>query len=118
MQWASRINHAYQVLKSPVTRAAYLCELGGQAIDAENNTKMDTAFLMKQMQLREALDQARSQPELLPALYDQINREQASLESVLSELLDQKQDFLHASEKVRELMFIAKIHREIKLLMV
>jgi GNAT superfamily N-acetyltransferase len=41
MQWAVRVNEAYQRLKDPLTRAAaYLCELRGVPIDAENNTAM------------------------------------------------------------------------------
>ena len=35
MQWSVRINEAYQRLKDPVRRAAYLCELHGAEVDAE-----------------------------------------------------------------------------------
>ena len=51
MQWAVRVNEAYQRLKDPLTRAAYLCELRGMPVDAERNTAMPGAFLMQQMQL-------------------------------------------------------------------
>ena len=43
MQWSARINEAYRRLKSPLQRAAYLCELNGAPIDAENNTAMPPA---------------------------------------------------------------------------
>ena len=55
MQWSVRINEAYQRLKDPMQRAAYLCELHGAPIQAENNTAMPAAFLMQQMEWREAL---------------------------------------------------------------
>jgi molecular chaperone HscB len=59
MQWSVRINEAYQRLKDPLKRAAYLCELGGAPIGAEDNTAMPAAFLMQQMEWREALDEAQ-----------------------------------------------------------
>ena len=45
MQWAVRVNEAYQRLSHPLSRAAYLCELRGVPIAAERNTAMPAAFL-------------------------------------------------------------------------
>src|SRR6187402_2990730 len=59
MQWATQANEAYRTLKSPLKRAAYLCERAGVPIDAESNTTMPTEFLMQQLHWREALDDAR-----------------------------------------------------------
>ena len=50
MQWSVRINEAYQRLKDPMRRAAYLCELHGAPIRAEDNTAMPAAVLMQQME--------------------------------------------------------------------
>ena len=58
MQWTTRINEAYRTLKSPVRRAKYLLELNGVDVAFETNTSMPPEFLMKQMELREALEQA------------------------------------------------------------
>ena len=44
MQWSVRINEAYQRLKDPLQRAAYLCERRGAPIEAENNTAMPADF--------------------------------------------------------------------------
>lgn len=116
MQWASRINQAYEVLRKPVKRATYLCELAGYSVDAENNTRMDTAFLMKQMQWREELEEAAGDAATLHALKMTIDNEEQALEHCLTELLDSKKDYAMASEKVRQLMFIIKIQQEIQLL--
>ncbi|HEY8357226.1 MAG TPA: Fe-S protein assembly co-chaperone HscB, partial [Ramlibacter sp.] len=64
LQWSVRINEAYQRLKDPLKRAAYLCELRGAPIAAESNTAMPAAFLMEQMEWREALDEADGEPAL------------------------------------------------------
>ena len=55
MQWAIRINEAYRRLKDPLARAAYLCALHGADVEAESNTAMPAAFLMQQMDWRDAL---------------------------------------------------------------
>ncbi len=54
MQWATRANEAYQTLKNPQKRAGYLCELNGAPLQVESNTAMPLAFLMQQMEWREA----------------------------------------------------------------
>jgi molecular chaperone HscB len=58
MQWSVRVNEAYQRLKNPLRRAAYLCEFHGAPLQAEDNTAMPAAFLMQQMQWREDFDEA------------------------------------------------------------
>src|SRR3569623_685438 len=64
MQWATRANEAYQTLKNPFKRAAYLCELNGIDLQTESNTAMPGEFLMRQMEWREALDDAKAARDL------------------------------------------------------
>jgi len=71
MQWAIRINEAYRRLKAPLARAAYLCALNGADVQAESNTAMPAAFLMQQMEWREALSDATSVDEV-EALSDEV----------------------------------------------
>ncbi|MBY0572370.1 MAG: Fe-S protein assembly co-chaperone HscB [Undibacterium sp.] len=59
MQWATQANEAYQTLKDPLKRAIYLCALNGVDLQTESNTSMPAAFLMQQMEWREAFDDAR-----------------------------------------------------------
>ena len=77
MQWAVRVNEAYQRLKDPLRRGAYLCELAGAPIQAENNTAMPPAFLMQQMAWREALDEADGDA-LVPELAQGAEQEYAA----------------------------------------
>ena len=112
MQWAVRINEAYQRLKDPLKRGAYLCELRGAAINAEHNTAMPTAFLMQQMAWREALDDARGVAAVEALDAEVAAHEQAEL-ATLATLLDERQDAAAAAQQVRGLMFVARFREDI-----
>ena len=113
MQWSVRINEAYQRLKDPLRRAAYLCELGGAAIQAENNTAMPTAFLMQQMAWREALDDA-SDFVVLEALHDEVSLAHREGLTRCEHCIDVAHDLHQAAQEVRALMFIARFARDIE----
>ena len=113
MQWSVRINEAYQRLKDPLKRAAYLCELRGNAIDAENNTAMPADFLVEQMEWREALDEARSQADL-DTLETELDRTRSIALQRIEHLLDEQGDPLAASQQVRALMFIERFGHDVE----
>ncbi|HEY0479322.1 MAG TPA: Fe-S protein assembly co-chaperone HscB [Kofleriaceae bacterium] len=52
------LNDAYQLLKKPVSRAEYLLERAGVTIG--DNERLDPAFLMEILELREELAEARA----------------------------------------------------------
>ena len=54
---AAMINEAYQILKFPQRRARYMLELQSVSFDDEKDTALDPAFLMEQIELREALSE-------------------------------------------------------------
>ena len=112
MQWAVRVNEAYQRLKDPVTRAAYLCELNGAPIEAENNTAMPTAFLMQQMEWRESLDEAASVAQV-EALADEVSAHRHAALTQLQTALDEQHDFIAAAQQVRALMFSERFAHDI-----
>lgn len=113
MQWSVRINEAYQRLKDPLKRAAYLCELNAAPVNAENNTAMPTEFLMQQMDWREALDDANSLEDLdvLSLQVRQAMREQLSK---CEQFLDQQHNYLQAAQQVRALMFIQRFEHDVQ----
>jgi molecular chaperone HscB len=108
MQWAIRVNEAYQRLKDPLKRAAYLCELHGAPIEAENNTAMPGAFLMQQMEWREALDEARTL-DVVEALAVDVAAHERRLQQQLATLIDERQDWPAAAAQVRALMFVVRV---------
>ena len=117
MQWAVRVNEAYQRLKDPLKRGAYLCELRGAPIQAENNTAMPGVFLMQQMAWREALDEAGSDAAAVQALDDAVQAEEARLLGTLGQTLDADGDAQAladaAAQQVRALMFVARFRADI-----
>ena len=112
MQWSVRINEAYQRLKDPLRRAAYLCELHGAPIQAHDNTAMPPAFLMQQMEWREALEDA-STPAAVDALEDEVMQARKAGLARCEALLDQQGDHAAAAQQVRALMFIARFADDI-----
>jgi molecular chaperone HscB len=64
------LNDAYQLLKKPVSRAEYLLARAGVTIG--DNERLDPAFLMEILELREELAEARAAGEL--ARVDQLQR--------------------------------------------
>ncbi len=113
MQWSVRVNEAYQRLRSPVARGAYLCELRGHPVRAEDNTAMPAAFLMQQMEWREALDDAGRDADELERLWAQTRATQTQYLLDLAQALDEQQDAAQAAGCVRALMFIEKFSRSV-----
>lgn len=115
MQWTTRVNEAFQVLKQPGARARYLLQLLGHDAQVESNTAMPLDFLTAQMELRESVvaaraagDEAGLEETRLQLLTD-IRSEQMSLTT----LIDVKQDYEQAKGLVRQLMFQEKLLVEV-----
>ncbi len=107
MQWAVRVNEAFQRLKDPLRRAAYLCELHGEAVEAEDNTAMPAEFLMQQMAWREALDDA-DRAAAVDALNKEVLARRRHLLAELETTLDVRKDWPAAAQQVRALMFVER----------
>ena len=114
MQWAVRINEAYRRLKNPLARAAYLCSLHGVDLEAESNTAMPPAFLMQQMEWRDALSEAGTLA-AVDALADEVAASRdATLKSLQAQIDGAAEVDWHAvAGTVRGLMFVDKFMRDI-----
>ena len=113
MQWSVRINEAYARLKDPLKRAIYLCELNGAPINAHTNTTMPPAFMMMQIEWREALDEASTAAELEKISDEAAHYERGQL-SKIEQLIDVTHDYAGAANAVRALMFVARFVGEIE----
>jgi molecular chaperone HscB len=113
MQWTTRVNEAYRTLKSPVRRARYLLELNGVDVGLETDTQMPVEFLTRQLELREALAEAKA-ADALQRLSDDVGQETRALEQGLGDLIDARHDLSAAAGQVRKLMFLHKLAEEIE----
>ncbi len=120
MQMAAHVNQAKHVLEDPLSRAAYLCELQGQAIAADVNTQMPREFLMQQLEWREtvalACESGQQQVTAQQSL-DQIKSEMhaalADIQARLRTLFVQAPLPPEAAALVRQWMFLDKLNKEI-----
>ena len=112
MQYSVPINDAYQRLKLPLKRAAYLCELNGASIKAEENTRMPSDFLIQQMQWREQLEEADSFLEI-GKLHQEVLAAKELAFSRCETFLDIEKNWINAASEVRTLMFMERFEVDI-----
>ncbi|HZM33603.1 MAG TPA: Fe-S protein assembly co-chaperone HscB [Burkholderiales bacterium] len=117
LQWTTRVNEAFRILRNPVARGRHLLELHGVDVAFETNTAMPPDFLMEQMELREALEEAKEKKsfDALERLKGDLRDRKAALEKQIARAIDDKKDYAGAAELVRKLMFLDKLDEEIDL---
>lgn len=117
MQLATYANEAYQTLKHPTERAKYLLRLNGIEVNEESNTAMPPAFLMTQMEWREAMDDAKASADLraLSSLLEEIREFGKTLQQDLQNQLEGAPQ--EAAVSVRKLRFVDKISEDVNQLM-
>src|SRR5262245_2206653 len=112
LQWTTRVNEAYRTLKDLVQRARHILELHGVDVAFETNTAMPPDFLMQQMELREALEEAKD-ASALDGLRKNLFKEKSGLERQIADSIDAKKDYAGAAGLVRKLQFLDKLDSEI-----
>jgi len=113
MQMATLANTAYQTLKNPIQRGLYLCQLHGVDAKLETNTAMPAAFLMKQMEWRENLDDHAEDLAALEALMEEVETSKQDILLEVKQALDQARNYVRAAELLRGLLFIDKFAIEL-----
>lgn len=114
MQWSTHVNEAYQTLKDPLQRARYLLQLADHDVRLETNTAMPVEFLIEQMELREAVAEAKEagDADTLDRLHRRLKKDGRSEYGLLQQALDDKA-LERAGELVRQLMFQEKLIQEV-----
>lgn len=118
IQKAAFVNQAFQQLKSPLQRARYMLELRGVQFDDARETNVEPAFLMEQMEYREALEAVRESKDALSDLTQlehTIQDRWQQLVNELDELLssDDTNSLEIGKQSVRKLQFLEKLQQEI-----
>jgi molecular chaperone HscB len=113
MQLATRVNEAYQTLKSPLKRAVYILQLRGVDPKFETNTAMPSEFLLEQISWRERIEGGSEKPDALLRLQAGLRDESRKIYEELHRQLDEGRDDQAASRTARMLMFYEKLAEEI-----
>ncbi len=116
---AALINDAYQILKSPQSRARYMLELQSVSFDDEKDMALDPAFLMEQIELREALSELSQTPDPLSSLnkimLDIKNRINIVLSSLKEGLANKQLDDIqkrNLKQLIHKMQFLNKLQQE------
>ena len=115
VQAAGRVNDAYTTLKAPLRRAVYLLSLAGVELDEETDTRMAPDFLMEQMELREAIEEAPGASDPHASL-DALRGRLATLEKGAAEAFESALaagDTERARTEARQWQFLDKLAREV-----
>jgi molecular chaperone HscB len=115
MQQATRVNEAYQTLKNPIRRAAYLLRQNGVDPQFETNTAMPADFLVEQMEWREAIEEASEGADAheLDHLSSRLAGELKRMYAEIGRQIDERSDYHGAADTLRKLMFLDKVGAEI-----
>jgi molecular chaperone HscB len=115
LQWTTRVNEAYGVLKDPVQRGKHLLELHGVDVAFDTNTQMPGDFLLQQLELREELEGATRKKDAaaLERMRSRLRSQKRILENEITASIDSSHDYSAAAELVRTLMFLDRLDAEI-----
>ncbi|WP_206484282.1 co-chaperone HscB [Thalassotalea sp. G2M2-11] len=112
------VNDAYQTLKAPLKRAEYMLELRGVEMPSEQTSFSDNAFLMRQMELREMLEDVQHSDDIDSAIFEAaqvLETEYQTLYQALQVALSANDEAANqqAGELLRKLKFYQKLHLEL-----
>jgi len=118
VQKSAHINDAYQTLKNPLLRAQYMLVERGVDMPNEQNTFGDTSFLMRQMELREMLEDVKHAADIDAALLEvqtELSNEYLQLSQQMKAQIIENTSASNgaACDNLRKLKFYQKLNIEV-----
>jgi len=116
LQATGYLNEANETLKSSRLRARYLLERKGIPFDDEVDTTHDGAFLMHQMELREALEDVKNAQDPLARVDDVAQEISGEADALKDEFVEQFEagNYDKAKEAVLKMKFFERLCQESK----
>ncbi len=118
MQSSTLINQAYETLRDPVLRGHYLLGLHGIEVEHHAHQQQhDPAFLMEQMELREELADARSQPDPYTAISNIMTGISKRINTLIGQLAicleeGEEANFATAQALLTKMQFLKKLQQD------
>lgn len=118
VQKSAHINDAYQTLKNPLQRAKYMLVQRGVEMPNEQHSFSDTSFLMRQMELREMLEDVRHAGDVDAALLEVqrvLSTEYLQLSQLMRTQISENNAASNsaACDNLRKLKFYQKLNVEV-----
>ena len=118
VQKSAQINDAYQTLKNPLQRAEYILVQRGVDMPNEQHSFSDNSFLMRQMELREMLEEVKFASDVDAALFEAqqvlaTEYQQVSVQMQTQILEDTADSNKSACDNLRKLKFYQKLNVEV-----
>jgi molecular chaperone HscB len=110
---SSSITRAYDVLSGPHSRAEHLLELNGATITENCTALVDATLLMEVMEIREEIDNASDDAEILRTLLAQNEERIERVVMLLREAFDRRDDMEEARRLTAQLQYWKRIEEKV-----
>ena len=113
-QVSAHINHSFNILRSPLTRALILLEIHQHKLDLNANSNLSPQLLLAQIELHDEINDAEKDLLKLQEIEAQINQKQLAIENQITQAFEVN-NFAEVKKLVIELSFYNRLNTQIAL---